>query len=141
MSRTNHKPIDLETVNYIRGEIHARPIACLPQQWFRMTEVERFLWALDDHGRPKNGFIATTQPETLKVEFHQMMRVKWKLTERELQVWSLCINGLSNVRIARQLGIGAETVNKHLDSIYRKSGLSGRMNLIAYFLKTFVGIP
>jgi len=45
-----------------------------------------------------------------------------------------CIKGRKNKEIASVLGIGAETVNKTLDHVYRAIGVNGRDQLVAKLL-------
>jgi DNA-binding CsgD family transcriptional regulator len=48
------------------------------------------------------------------------------LTEREQLVLSLTASGSSNVHVAGSLGISQRTVNKHLEHIYAKLGVTNR---------------
>jgi DNA-binding NarL/FixJ family response regulator len=57
------------------------------------------------------------------------------LTQRESEILSLVVNGLSNRGIASRLVIGDETVKSHLRSIYRKLGVSDRTNAVATALR------
>lgn len=52
------------------------------------------------------------------------------LTSREHQVLELAAEGRSNAEIAAALFISAKTVEHHLESIYRKLGISSRRSLI-----------
>ncbi|HLA97487.1 MAG TPA: response regulator transcription factor [Anaerolineales bacterium] len=49
------------------------------------------------------------------------------LTSREMDVLHLVVDGKTNAEIAISLGISAKTVEKHLDSIYRKMGVASRV--------------
>jgi predicted ATPase/DNA-binding CsgD family transcriptional regulator len=49
------------------------------------------------------------------------------LSARELEVLKLVARGLTNARIARDLFISPNTVNRHLNSIYHKLGVSSRV--------------
>ena len=53
------------------------------------------------------------------------------LTQRESEILSYVVNGLSNRGIATKLVIGDETVKTHLRSIYRKLGVSDRTGAVA----------
>jgi DNA-binding NarL/FixJ family response regulator len=53
------------------------------------------------------------------------------LSQRESEVLSLLVDGLSNRMIATQLVVGEETVKTHLRSIYRKLGVNDRAQAIA----------
>jgi DNA-binding NarL/FixJ family response regulator len=57
------------------------------------------------------------------------------LTQRESEILSLVVNGLSNRGIANKLVIGDETVKTHLRSIYRKLGVNDRTGAVATALR------
>ncbi|MGE0216668.1 response regulator [Mycolicibacterium sp.] len=57
------------------------------------------------------------------------------LTQRESEILSFVVNGLSNRAIAAKLVIGDETVKTHLSSIYRKLGVSDRTGAVATALR------
>ncbi|MGV0834193.1 response regulator [Mycolicibacterium thermoresistibile] len=57
------------------------------------------------------------------------------LTQRESEILSYVVNGLSNRGIATRLVIGDETVKSHLRSIYRKLGVSDRTGAVATALR------
>jgi LuxR family maltose regulon positive regulatory protein len=53
------------------------------------------------------------------------------LSRRELQVLNLVSNGLSNREIAEELFITVGTTKRHLVNIFRKLGVSNRMQAVA----------
>ena len=56
----------------------------------------------------------------------------WKtLSDRELQVVELALQGLSNQEIAQKLFIAESTVKKHLNAAFVKLDISGRAELFA----------
>src|ERR1700759_355009 len=57
------------------------------------------------------------------------------LTQRESEILSYVVNGLSNRAIATKLVIGDETVKSHLSSIYRKLGVNDRTGAVATALR------
>ena len=57
------------------------------------------------------------------------------LTQRESEILSLVVTGLSNRGIAAKLMIGEETVKTHLSSIYRKLGVGDRTSAAATALR------
>lgn len=57
------------------------------------------------------------------------------LTQRESEILSYVVTGLSNRGIATKLVIGEETVKSHLRSIYRKLGVSDRTGAVATALR------
>src|SRR6202790_4055637 len=57
------------------------------------------------------------------------------LTQRESEILSYMVTGLSKRGIANKLVIGDETVKSHLRSIYRKLGVSDRTSAVATALR------
>ena len=57
------------------------------------------------------------------------------LTQRESEILSYMVTGLSNRGIANKLVIGDETVKSHLRSIYRKLAVSDRTSAVATALR------
>jgi DNA-binding NarL/FixJ family response regulator len=57
------------------------------------------------------------------------------LTPRELDVLKLAARGLSNQKIAAELGIGERTVRQHLMNIYGKMGVASRTEAVSKALK------
>jgi serine/threonine protein kinase/DNA-binding CsgD family transcriptional regulator len=57
------------------------------------------------------------------------------LTERELEVLSLLVEGMSNKEIAAALGISHRTVKFHLDNLYSKLGVNSRTEAAIYALR------
>lgn len=55
----------------------------------------------------------------------------YDLTEREVDVTRLVLEGLSNVEIAQRLNLAEITIKKHLTSIYEKIGVKNRVELMA----------
>ena len=58
------------------------------------------------------------------------------LTLREREVAAAVARGLRNKQIADELGISAETVKRHLASIYSKLAVSGRLALAVHVLRS-----
>jgi DNA-binding NarL/FixJ family response regulator len=57
------------------------------------------------------------------------------LTQRESEILSFVVTGLSNRGVASKLVIGDETVKSHLRSIYRKLGVNDRTAAVAAALR------
>jgi DNA-binding NarL/FixJ family response regulator len=53
-----------------------------------------------------------------------------RLTARELEVLALVAEGLDNGMIGRGLGISRATVKHHLEAIFAKLGVHGRMEAV-----------
>ncbi len=72
--------------------------------------------------------------EGLSVEIDNQLE-RWELTEAEKEVAFLLLKGLSNKEIAEVRNTSVPTVRTQTNSIYAKSGLSGRSELAAFFLE------
>jgi DNA-binding NarL/FixJ family response regulator len=57
------------------------------------------------------------------------------LSEREMEVLSFVVKGLSNKEIATSLGISHQTVKNHVTSILRKFSVEDRTQAVVYALK------
>ena len=57
------------------------------------------------------------------------------LTQRELSAIQCISEGCSNRDIAKQLSISEETVKRHLSSIFDKTGVSTRLELVLFAIK------
>lgn len=58
-----------------------------------------------------------------------------ELTAREAQVLGLVAHGLASKQVARELRISVQTVNRHLQSLYRKCGVTGREELFGQLVQ------
>jgi DNA-binding CsgD family transcriptional regulator len=70
----------------------------------------------------------------LSVAIHQEME-KWGLSTAEKDVTLLLLKGLSAKEIARLRETSEQTVKQQASAVYRKSGLTSRSELSAYFLE------
>lgn len=59
----------------------------------------------------------------------------WGLTATERETALMLLKGYSHKRIAKLTGRSERTVRQHAVAVYRKSGLSGRAELAAFFLE------
>ena len=59
---------------------------------------------------------------------------KWKLSEREIAVVVMLSEGMQYKHIGRKLGISHRTVESHLATAKRKTGLKTTLQVIAYVL-------
>ena len=60
----------------------------------------------------------------------QTLKQQFALSDRELEVSLLLVEGLSNPRIAEKLHISVNTVKSHVNNIYKKLKVSNRLQLI-----------
>lgn len=65
----------------------------------------------------------------------------WHLSDGEKDVALLLIKGLSMKEIADIRKTHEKTVRQQATTIYKKSGLSGRQELAAYFLEDMLNLP
>lgn len=65
----------------------------------------------------------------------------WALTEAERDVALLTIKGLSIAEIAELRGGAQGTVKSHSASIYRKAGVTGRTQLLSFFIEDLMAEP
>lgn len=65
----------------------------------------------------------------------------WGLTTAEADVAAFTIKGFSIAEIARLRGSAEGTVKSQLNSIYRKSGLSGRGQLVSLLIEDLLSAP
>jgi len=65
----------------------------------------------------------------------------WNLTAAEREVALLLLKGLGHKEIAALLGRSDRTIRQHAVSVYRKSNLSGRAELAAFFLEDLLLPP
>lgn len=63
----------------------------------------------------------------------------WGLTAAEMDVAGLLLKGASMKEIALARETSEATIRQQAQSMYRKSGLSGRVELSAYFLDSLLG--
>jgi DNA-binding CsgD family transcriptional regulator len=59
---------------------------------------------------------------------------KWNLTEKEIEIALLIFRGMSNQQIAAIRGKSLKTIENQTLSIYQKSGMTGKLEFLAYFL-------
>lgn len=72
------------------------------------------------------------QQDTLSPEARaaQQLKRRYQLTERETEITVLLFQHLTSDEITAQLSISRSTLDKHLNSIYRKCGVTSRVKLL-----------
>jgi len=60
----------------------------------------------------------------------ELLQAKYMLSDREIEVVELLVQGLTNQNISYQLHISVNTVKSHVKRIYKKLGVSNRLQLI-----------
>jgi predicted ATPase/DNA-binding CsgD family transcriptional regulator len=114
-------PLARSTTGYERHLVHARSQldeAAWEAAWSEgqaMTPEEAIDYALQPQPAPQE------QPAPSKSSYPA------GLSPREAEVLKLVASGLTNAQIARELFISPRTVERHLNSVYRKAGVDSRV--------------
>lgn len=91
------------------------------------VEAEAYRW------REKNDDLIQGFSAAIATQFN-----RWGLTQAETEIGFLLLKGLSHKDIARRRNTSERTVREQSRSLYRKSGISGRTALSAFFLASIV---
>ncbi len=119
--------LSLDTRTYARDPRSWRPLICAPPASFgRWTAIEG--QPLDPDGSGDVAIIiqAATGPLLLPTFCDW-----YGITPRERSVVELLHDGAAPKQIARRLDLSVHTVNDHLKAVFRKTGASGRDELMA----------
>lgn len=81
----------------------------------------------------------TTLRDDFDSHIHQLFK-KWSLTPKEAEVALLLIRGLSTQEIANYRQCTTGTVKVHSHHVFRKAGVSSRVELMSLFLDEFMDI-
>ena len=100
----------------------------------RTLEKEQEFSAELKHEALKWKKLSRSYVEGLSKEIDKQLTV-WELTKAEKDVAFLLLKGLSLKEIAHVRSTSVKTVRTQANSIYSKSGLSGRSELSAFFLE------
>ena len=71
----------------------------------------------------------TASPAASSVNFSEL-----NLTEREQDIVDLLVQGKANKEMADQLCLSGDTIKAHLQHIFRKVGVSSRLEAVVFFL-------
>ncbi|HET9371099.1 MAG TPA: response regulator transcription factor [Vicinamibacterales bacterium] len=63
---------------------------------------------------------------------HEHAASRFGLTDRQMEILRLVVEGATNREVAKQLQISEETVKQHLTAIYDKCGVSSRVELARF---------
>lgn len=99
----------------------------------RMTSVQRALAVAREDAerwRNENRQLVNGLSSAIKTKFNA-----WALTEAESDIGLLLLKGLSHKEVADIRQTSERTVREQARALYRKSGLTGRADLAAFFLE------
>jgi signal transduction histidine kinase/DNA-binding NarL/FixJ family response regulator len=111
----------VENLVALRKGVSARVKASLKDS------IARLIDGLDEEARPSG---AEAAGRAAPLDYEALFRDKG-LSEREAQIARLILGGSSDKEIAYGLGISASTVANHNNKLYRKLGISSRLELLA----------
>ncbi|MFI6925410.1 LuxR C-terminal-related transcriptional regulator [Nonomuraea spiralis] len=118
-----------DAVEHVRGAAADRPIICAPAaRYGRWLAVEG--QALDQDG---TGDVAVVIQSASGALMLPSFCDWYALTPRERGVLDLLCRGAAPKQIARLLDLSGHTVHDHLKAVFRKTGASGRDELMAAF--------
>lgn len=75
--------------------------------------------------------------------FHDLIEVefdRWMLSPAEREVALFAIKGCSNAEIAQMTGKSEGTIKSQSNAVFRKSGFSGRVQLVSHFVDELIGV-
>lgn len=68
----------------------------------------------------------------LEAEKRKEFKEQFGLSPREIEIADCITNGMNTIDIANKLNISSRTADKHLEHIYRKTGMNNRLSLIKF---------
>lgn len=83
------------------------------------------------------GHFVQTVPGTIRQSLGEHTTLFSSLTDREREILACAAAGRSNKEIADQLCVSVDTVKTHLHHIYQKLSVSGRVEAILTYLKSY----
>lgn len=114
----------LRLVHLLRSERAARQEAAALAEQLKVKEAEAIRW------REEAADLLKGLGAALDVQFQ-----RWSLSPAEKEVALLLLKGLSHKEIAVVRSITEATARQQARAVYKKSGLSGRNDLAAFFLE------
>lgn len=93
--------------------------------------------------RAVRGEILFTKEQFAKARrWREEVTAKWEsLSDREREVLQLLTEGGKNSTIANSLGIALNTVEKHLENIYKKLGVTSKVEALRWWLEKNTEFP
>ena len=98
--------------------------------WLKNRTGQHMAFALHLQGvRDKQGQLAAIMMTAQEDPETREFRERYRITERQMEIISLAVSGLSNREIAVRLNLADRTVENHLCNIYNKLGINNKIEL------------
>ncbi len=97
---------------------------------------EQIIEAIRGVGRGETGWVSRKVAAKLSQILQKEQDGVADLTQREMDVLRLVVEAKTNGEIGVQLGISEKTVEKHLDTIFRKLGVASRVEAAVLAVRT-----
>lgn len=128
------KTRSIEKFMNVIDDRHRALVVCseLPESYLLNSKIRGFISLESDVNSLCSSFIKVLKNETVCVGFDKSQdnindTLTESLTPRQLEVFACIRNGKCNKEIARDLGISLSTVKVHCMEIFRKLGVTNRM--------------
>lgn len=96
---------------------------------------ETIIEAVRGVARGEQGWVSRRVAAKMTVWMQSESTKEGELTEREVEVLRLVVAGKTNQEIGFTLGISPRTVEKHVDSLYTKLGVSSRVEAAVFAVR------
>ncbi len=126
--------IDIDTSWFDHDQIELFAVISLT---FAMVVIGKQIWQLLRENSKFKDSIQVASGELLTVIYYHF--AGWKLSPSEIEVALMLIKGFSTQEIANLRNTKMGTVKSQTSSIYRKANISGRNELVAYFVEDLLG--
>lgn len=117
-----------DDIHYIQGLLKLGVAGYLVKDEMMSTILE----AIRSVARGEQGWISRRVAAQLSQWQRRENEKVGKLSQRELEVLEALVNGKTNQEIGLLLGISEKTIEKHLDGIFVKLGVSSRVEAAVY---------
>lgn len=111
-------------------------LAIIPRR-FNFTPTFYFFWnAFTVFFTIKYFFLNPVAEDISSLNLSQSFIQKFNLSEREIEIIKLAIQGLSNPEISEKIFISTGTVKNHIYHVYQKTGVNNKIELINLIRKS-----
>lgn len=115
----------------VRDALHAGAIGYL----FKDVSADELVQAIRAAAKGQRTLAKEALETLISAVTQQPAETGNNLTDKERQVLTLMSQGLSNVEIARQLGVSPSTIKTHVSNIFFKLGVDSRVGAVTFALQ------